>query len=143
MDAGESKSEPWTVRCDGADAVRGAVTLARDFGAHHGLAAIAAARLAIVIEEIVTNAIEHGRVAAGDQVDLSLALQSGGVRVVFVEPGLPFDPRQATPATPVHEQRGGGAGLDLVKHWTRVVDYRTVDGINRLELILPCNGDAD
>jgi anti-sigma regulatory factor (Ser/Thr protein kinase) len=143
MDAGESKSEPWTVRCDGADAVHSATTLARDFGAHHRLAPTVAVRLAIVIEEIVANAVEHGQVGADDPVDLTIALETGGVRITFVEPGLPFDPRQASPVTPEHEQRGGGAGLDLVRSWARIVDYRTIDGVNRLELILPHGGHMD
>jgi anti-sigma regulatory factor (Ser/Thr protein kinase) len=143
MDAGESKSEPWTVRCGGADAVHGATTLARDFGAHHRLAPTVAVRLAIVIEEIVANAVEHGQVGTDDPVDLTIAFEADGVRIILVEPGLPFDPRQASPVTPEHERRGGGAGLDLVRSWARIVDYRTIDGVNRLELILPRGGDED
>jgi len=143
MGAGESNSEAWTMRCDGASAVHEVTIFAQDFAAGQGLSPIVAARLAIVIEELVTNVVEHGMVAADGPVDLAMSVETCGVRIIFVDPGLSFDPRLAPVATPDPEGRGGGAGIDLIKAWTEIVDYRTADGLNRLELLLPLDGGAE
>lgn len=131
------------MRCDGARAVHEATILAQDFAADQGLSSLAAARLAIVIEELVTNAVEHGGVAPGDPVDLAVSAEVDKVRIIFVDPGLSFDPRLAPVATPDPEGRGGGAGIDLIKAWTEIVDYRTAEGLNRLELLLPLESGAE
>ena len=114
--------------------------LARTFAEDQGLSSIAAARLAIVIEELVTNVVEHGGVAADGPVDLALLAETGSVRIIFVDRGLSFDPRLAPVAARDLEGRGGGAGIDLIKAWTSIVDYRTVEGLNRLELLFPLDG---
>lgn len=137
MSGGESNSDMWSLRSDGARAVGESTALAREFVDHHRLDEYCGVRLAIVIEEIVLNAVEHGQVGPLDEIALMLRRDRGGVRIVLEEPGLPFDPREAVPDPQARERRGGGAGLDLVKAWTRIVDYRTAGGVNRLELYLP------
>jgi len=125
-------------RLDGPDAVHQAVTIARAFGESHALRSDSAVRLAILIEELVYNLIDHGGPSAGDDIRLGLLRETFAVRIYLVDRGTPFDPR-AAPDDAAIPDRGGGAGLALVRAWAKIVDYRSADGSNRLELILPLN----
>ena len=123
-------------RLDGPDPVHQAVTLARAFCETRGLCPDSTARLAILVEELVINLFDHGGLGAGDIVAIWLVREGGAVRMLLIDPGQPFDPRSATKGAAIPE-RGGGAGLAFVHAWTEIVDYRTADGTNRLELLIP------
>lgn len=135
MSASESNLSP----LDGPDPVHLAVTLARSFGETHGLAPQDAARLAVVVEELVMNLFDHGGVTGGAGVLLGIVREAGGVRMLLVDPGSPFDPRSCAVEAAIPD-RGGGAGLALVRAWAEIVDYRSGEGVNRLELRLPDGG---
>jgi len=104
---------------------------ARRFAADRCLVPAQAARLAILVEELVSNAREHGGVAEDEQIDLTLADEPEGIVVVLTDPGRPHDPRSHIADDGVPE-RGGGAGLDLVRQWTDILDYRRIAGRNEL-----------
>jgi len=125
-------------RLDGADPVHRAVTRARAFGEAHGMAANSVARLVILVEELVMNLFDHAGIVAGERVELGLVRETSGVRMLLVDPGAPFDPRESVQDDDTDvPDRGGGAGLALVRAWAEILDYRSVDGFNRLELRLP------
>ena len=67
-----------------------------------------------------------------------MSLDSGpnGIRIVFIDPGSPFDPRTLRPGTN-RSDRGGGAGIEIVRTWAEVIDYSVTDEGNRLSLLLP------
>jgi len=93
-------------------------------------------RLAIVVEEVVTNLLEHA--AHGRDITFALALDRGEdrPRVTLEDDSDPFDPRSApVPETP-DPIRGGGVGLALVNAWTDIVSYDSHGGWNRLILKL-------
>jgi len=55
------------------------------------------------------------------------------VRMSFSDAGVPFDPRRAPDEGP-NLERGGGAGLALIRGWSEIEDYRRRRGRNRLVL---------
>ncbi len=108
---------------------------ARRFGDDRRLAPAQAARLAILVEELVINALEHGGVADDQRIDLTLADENGGLIMTLSDPGTPYDPRSHVRPDTVPE-RGGGAGLDLVLQWAEILDYRRIGERNELRLRL-------
>ena len=96
-----------------------------------------AARLAVIVEELVANLVEHGDVAAGTIIEFGMAATADGVRVVLIDDAAPFDPRTAPHVGDRPDDgRGGGAGLAIVRAWSRILAYSRIDGRNRLELLV-------
>ncbi|MEW5683403.1 MAG: ATP-binding protein [Pseudomonadota bacterium] len=117
-------------------AVRRALEHARGFCEAREVSRDAAERLAIIVEEWIANVLEHGETPARSRIILSLAHQGEVVRVTFSDAGLPFDPREASFEGP-HAERGGGAGLELIRAWSRIVVYARRGGRNRVVLDMP------
>jgi anti-sigma regulatory factor (Ser/Thr protein kinase) len=93
-----------------------------------------AARL--VAEEVVLNAIEHG---GARSVSMEAELEDGRIGLVFEDDGAPFDPtpyRAEAAAGAPEDARPRGRGLILVRGFTRGVEYRRVEGRNRVSLEL-------
>lgn len=120
-----------------------AIGLAARFASAFSLEAVsdnARARLAIVVEEVVANIVEHGQCPAGSEIQLGMALAGDHIELNFEDEGIAFDPvLHDSLARPLPE-RGGGAGLALVKHMAQAITYERADGRNRLKLLLSCHG---
>ena len=114
---------------------------ARAFGKAQWLAEDELARLCIVIEELVANLYDHGGVTQEDEVELSLISDPEGIRVIIIDPGVPFDPWEMPQRADMPE-RGGGAGIDIVRAWAQFIDYGVTDQGNRLELLLPLHWEG-
>jgi serine/threonine-protein kinase RsbW len=125
-----------TRRVRGREAVILASDAARTFGDAQWLGEDELARLCIVIEELVANLYDHGGVTEQDEVELTLSSEAEGIGVVLIDPGVPFDPWEA-PSPVETPDRGGGAGIGIVRAWAEFVDYRVTPQGNRLELLLP------
>lgn len=138
---GARESDPGSLTCivRGKDAVTIASGAARTFGEAQWLTEDECARLCIIIEELIANLFDHGGLSETDEVELSMASEPGGIRIVIVDPGTPFDPRSA-PSARERPERGGGAGIDIVRAWAEFVDYSLIPEGNRLELLLPVGG---
>ena len=93
------------------------------------------AKLAIIVEELVMNLYEHGRVRAQDVVTLEMSSTDEAVDLVLVDPGFPFD-ALAAPLSRETPARGGGAGLELIRAWASTTNYESGAGLNRLSLRL-------
>jgi anti-sigma regulatory factor (Ser/Thr protein kinase) len=113
-----------------------ALRLAWRFADQAGLGAEAGDRLAIVVEEWVSNVVEHGGPPTEGRIVLSLERSAGAVRVTASDAGAPFDPRLAAFEGP-NAERGGGVGLALIQAWTKVASYRRSAGRNRVVLEIP------
>jgi anti-sigma regulatory factor (Ser/Thr protein kinase) len=137
MGARESKSGPYSCRFRGSEAIHAATEAAIAFSADICLAQDDAARLCIVIEELVTNLFDHGGVGQDDDIELKLARAVDGITIVLIDPGVPFDIRTADRPIAADPDRGGGAGIDMVRAWTNILSYRSEAGQNRLELLMP------
>lgn len=108
-----------------------ATSAARAFADGAGINAADSARLAILVEELVTNLYDHGGLNAGDVFAIELSTTATEINVVLIDSGRAFDP--TLPALdPTIPERGGGAGLKLVRAWASQIDYQTIDGQNRL-----------
>lgn len=74
-------------------------------------------RLAVVLSELVTNAIRHGGISSEDKVEVDVVAGPDEARGAVVDPGIGFDPHQLS-RRPVDE---GGLGLRIVdrcsKRW--------------------------
>lgn len=121
----------------GPPATARAVLEAWSFSQAAGLPGDVADQLAIVVEELVANVIEHGGAPEDGLIRLRLTRGATAVRIELSDPGTPFDLRTAEFHEP-NAERGGGAGLALVKAWTTVDSWRFHDGRNELVLRLPC-----
>ena len=62
MGFSDSNSASVTIRCPGGEAVELMVRAAQTFGLDRALAVDHAARLSIIVEELVYNLVEHGDV---------------------------------------------------------------------------------
>ena len=141
MSPRQSNPDRTTWVLQGEKAVSEASAAARGFAEARSLAGDDRARLCVIVEELVSNLYDHGGLGTDDRIELGLASEPDAIRITLVDPAAPFNPWEA--ATLVERpERGGGAGLDIVRAWTRFVGYgRTPEG-NRLELILPFNPGA-
>jgi serine/threonine-protein kinase RsbW len=95
-------------------------------------------RLAIIIEELVENLVEHAVQPPGAVIRLGIRVEAGRVWLTLVDEAAPFDPRSAA-MMPI-PARGGGAGLALVRAWTRIEGYDREAGCNVLKLSMPLSG---
>ncbi len=141
MRRGESKTLRVAHNFGGPDAVADAVAAAHAFAAATALGEDTSVRLAIIVEELVANVFEHGELADGELVELTLTRLGQEVSLIMEDRGLAFDPR-ALPQSDSVPERGGGAGLGLVNAWTRILSYESADAGNRLELIIPLDGEG-
>lgn len=142
MGAVERFSATLTPGAQGASAILAALSAAERFARAAPLTAAGAARLAVIIEELVSNVLRHG--AAGHKVTMELTLraQERDVVLVLVDDGAPFDPTATRGFAGPDPQSGGGVGLELVKAWSRDLTYLREEGRNRLALTLPDAGGA-
>jgi len=113
-----------------------------EFTDQHALPAKIARRLAIIVEEIVTNVLAHA--CPGDTIALTLRLHQceKGLFVTLEDDSIPFDPRRAPLRERPDPKRGGGVGLALVTAWADIIAYDTTARQNRLILRLHPIGDT-
>ncbi len=81
----------------------------------------------LMVSELVTNGLRHVALASGQQIDLSITIVAGVLRVEVCDPGPGFTPEPRTDSSP----EGTGWGLVLV---ARLADRWGVrhDGVNRV-----------
>ena len=116
-----------------AAAVARAIAFARRFAADAGRPKDSDERLVVIVEEWVANIVEHGRAPAGSLLVMRLERAGEGARVAFSDAGIAFDPRTAGDQGP-NMERGGGAGIALIRGWSEIEAYRRSAGRNRLVL---------
>lgn len=126
------------LRCEAA-AVALALAWARGFAERAAIGPDAADRLAIIVEEWVINVVEHGGAPPASRIVLRLERLEGMIRLAASDAGAPFDPREAAFEGPDLE-RGGGAGLELIRAWSRIAAYARRRGRNRLVLEMSIGG---
>lgn len=97
--------------------------------------------LSLVLEELVVNAVKHGRCAPRDNaIHINLRVSGNRVQIVFSDSGIPFNPL-ATPAPNLAEDVGsrpiGGLGIHLVRCLMPEIRYERRDRRNYLFLAKP------
>jgi serine/threonine-protein kinase RsbW len=116
--------------------VREALVFARSYCDANPVDLNLADRLAMIVEELVMNIIEHGGAADRDRIGLALESVTDGLSLTVTDSGNYFDPR-TTDAPDMPPERGGGAGIALVRAWSRIERYVRIDGENVLQLVIP------
>lgn len=104
-------------------------------------------RLTLVVEELFTNTVHHGH--GGDceaAVHIELAVDGMFLTLRYEDHAPPFDPLQhlagARPEwdAAAADRRIGGLGLHLMAQMAHSLDYRFVEGRNRLQMVLRRQG---
>jgi anti-sigma regulatory factor (Ser/Thr protein kinase) len=104
-----------------------------------GLGALATHRLALAVEELTANIVQHGYVEQGLTGDLQLSweLRDDRLVVMLQDHGIPFDPtRHHSPtaadlARPIEEREIGGLGIYLALRGLDGFRYERGPGVNR------------
>ena len=136
MSARESNNAELTCTMRGDHVVKDALQMAREFGDRQSLGDHDLARLCVIVEELLANLYDHGGLTAEHPVTLTLRREPRGIGILMIDPAAPFDPRSA-PDSEHPPERGGGAGIAIVRAWTEVIDYSATSEGNRLELLFP------
>lgn len=121
---------------NGPESIHRAVSLVQLFSTTNALTPQQRTKLAILAEEAVTNLYDHGAVGPGFAGSLTLARDAQAVRLVLCDSGHPFDPREEDEIDMPNLERGGGVGLAMIRAWAEIIDYRSENGVNRLDLKL-------
>jgi serine/threonine-protein kinase RsbW len=121
-------------------AIAAAIDHAKVFAAGASCGAEAEARLLILIEEAVSNIIEHGNAPLGSTIGIEIAAIGADIGVTITDAGGYFDPRAHDPGPVVVSERGGGAGIALIQAWSTLIDYAQADGRNTLRLVIANHG---
>ena len=90
--------------------------------------------LHIILDEIASNIVKHSG-ASGFEVDVEFTEDPAGVRLVFVDDGVPYDPlSHADPDTklPAAERPIGGLGIMMVKKMADSISYERARNRNFL-----------
>ncbi|HEX3415720.1 MAG TPA: ATP-binding protein [Stellaceae bacterium] len=113
---------------------------ADEFAHQCGLPPDERSRLLIILEELFTNAVTHGRGphSTGGTIAVALGWRTGRLRISFVDDGQPFDPLafRAPDLEDATEERGiGGLGIHIVRSLVHRARYRREGGRNHLHLV--------
>ena len=110
------------------------------FGADHHLSDDAMTSVNLVLDEIVSNVIRHGRTSeAGGAIDIALGLRQGLLTIDVTDNGIAFNPLDAKPPDldlPITERPIGGLGIHIVKALTDTIAYRREDGRNHVTMTM-------
>ena len=107
----------------------------------HGVPPGATAQLMIVLDEIISNILNHGGDGGFPAIDIALGIGNGMVSAEVTDDGAPFDPLSAPPpdtSLAVEDRPIGGLGIHLVRQLTNEVSYRRDAGRNRLRFSKDC-----
>jgi serine/threonine-protein kinase RsbW len=98
------------------------------------------ARLAIIVEELVANIVEHGGAPLDAPISLELERSDDEIIMELSDSGAAFDACSWVQPDQPPPERGGGAGLALVQSWATSMSYNRTDGRNTLKLVIATHG---
>jgi two-component sensor histidine kinase len=124
-------------RDDAATAILAALEATERFAANALLASNQATRLTNIVEELVSNALRHGRDGRAVELDLALSASDGLVSLDLAADGIAFDPLADRGFDGPDRESGGGVGLALIRAWARDTAYVREGGRNRVHLSVP------
>jgi serine/threonine-protein kinase RsbW len=84
-----------------------------------------------------SSSIDHAGLAEGAAIEMTLVLDAGTIRLTLIDPAPPFDPRLMLAPDALPPERGGGAGLAMLRAWAQVERYDRDGDRNILVLSLP------
>jgi serine/threonine-protein kinase RsbW len=145
-DAGTDEARDFAARYA---SIAATAAFANDYCARHGIDRTRALKLTLILEELLTNTIEHGHGAESDAtVRVLLRAAPEGLVMGYEDSAPPFDPTdpgaQAAAALddPLDDRPVGGLGLRLIDGLASAVGYCREHGRNRLWLTLAARTDS-
>ena len=136
--APEAQPQVWNFRIKGGRAEIGAVNDALERAAMAGeVPEMAMRAMQVALDELLTNAIMHGKVTLNDPMQVDLIVAKSALRAVISHAGPAFDPTEV--AAPdlegsLPDREIGGLGIHLVRSMMDEFSYEHVDGRNILKL---------
>jgi serine/threonine-protein kinase RsbW len=127
-----------TVRAD-SSAMRQVDDFVAAFISEQGIAADEAARILILLEELLTNLIKYGypdRAEPG-QAEIVLELNGSRLEIEFIDDGCAFDPFAVAPPDldePLEARPVGGLGLHILRSLTDDSRYERRNETNVIRL---------
>ena len=107
-----------------------------EFGFTTDVPAAAIAKIQLVLDELVTNVLNHGD---ADDLRIDLNSRPGYITTIVSDNGRPYDPFRAPEpdvSLGLHERTPGGLGVMIVKNVMSDVSYTYANGRNVLTLTL-------
>lgn len=107
-----------------------------------GLDQKTACRLRLGVDEIATNAIEHGYAETKSEEILHISAETDEqtFKIVLEDRGKPYDPNQALPLNdldlPLEERQAGGLGIYLTLQAVDEFFYERVGDWNRITFVI-------
>jgi anti-sigma regulatory factor (Ser/Thr protein kinase) len=118
--------------------IRRAAALVDEFRVRHGLGDEDTNAIHVVLDEILSNSIRHGLAgAASHAIAVTLELSEGEIVVGVEDDGIAYDPTHAPGPVlegTLEERTAGGLGVAFVRALTDSIEYRRIEGRNRLVL---------
>jgi serine/threonine-protein kinase RsbW len=127
-----------TVRAD-SSAMRQVDDFVTAFVGEQGIAADEAARILILLEELLTNLMKYGypdRAEPG-QAEIVLELKGSRLEIEFIDDGCAFDPFAVAPPDldePLEARPVGGLGLHILRSLTDEARYERRNETNVIRL---------
>ena len=122
--------------------LEGTAAFAETFCERHGFARDTALKVALIVEELLCNAIEHGYGGeCDDAIRISLCAEGRELILLYEDDAPPFDPfagdiDSEPNDAPLESRPVGGLGLRLVRGFPADARYAREDGRNRLRITL-------
>jgi len=94
-----------------------------------------AAQVLIALDEVISNALDHGGETRAPIVEVAIDIHAGTISVAISDDGKAFDPLAAPPpdtSLSVEDRAIGGLGIHLVRELMDDVSYSRETGRNRL-----------
>lgn len=110
------------------------------FGARLGWTPTLVHRVTLVLEELVSNIVMHGRrteTQRTPEIDIAIEQTEAAVKIAVSDDGKGFDPVDGAPPPPAIDSKEievGGLGLQIVRGYAQTMAYARRQGRNRLEL---------
>ena len=93
--------------------------------------------LNLILEELVSNIVEHGNSERESEIDIKLTKKNMVITLVVTDDGPAFDPT-ITPsvdiALPLEKRKCGGLGIHLIRKFSDNCAYKRVKNKNVLTL---------
>lgn len=96
-----------------------------------------AIELNLVLDELVTNIIEHGTGLESDTINITFSLQGDKLTIEVIDNGPPFNPthcKQPDTTLSLEKRKCGGLGILLVRKFSDCCSYTRLKGNNIFSL---------
>ncbi|MBT7746982.1 MAG: ATP-binding protein [Alphaproteobacteria bacterium] len=117
-----------------------AVEFVEQIGHAYSLGPTIRHKLTLIVEELVTNSVNYGKMAADGHVELDVEVKDDAACLRYCDTGIAFDPVSNAPdddrQLAARERRVGGLGWPLIKDLSTDLEYQRLDGQNQITLKL-------